>query len=182
MTGREGVYGYTGRAVHGVHPPGVPLLVHAHRRDQGRHRRLRRLAGSAECASGSADTVEKYGAETGLEVGYENNELAFGLPNGIGPEVTAMKEAGVDFVMGCLDLNGMKTLAQELERQGMADVPMFHPNTYDAAFVAEAGEAVRGRLRRGHVPGVRGRPRRAASWPSSRSGWARPARRSASWR
>ena len=91
---------------------------------------------SKECAQGGADAVELYSDETGQTVGYTNDDLAFGLPNGIGPEVTAMKDAGVDFVIGCLDLNGMKTLAQELERKGMGDVPMLHPNTYDQAFVA----------------------------------------------
>jgi ABC-type branched-subunit amino acid transport system substrate-binding protein len=101
---------------------------------------------SADCATGGAETIEKYGEDTGLELGYTNNDLAFGLPNGIGPEVTAMKEAGVDFIAGCLDLNGMKTLAQELERQGMGDVPMYHPNTYDAAFVREAGDLFEGDL------------------------------------
>ena len=108
---------------------------------------------SKECAEGTAEAVEKYGAETGLKVGYTNSELAFGLTNGVGPEVTAMKDAGVDFVMGCLDLNGMKTIAQELERQGMADVKMFHPNTYDESFVAEAGE-----LFEGDIVGVTFRP------------------------
>lgn len=101
---------------------------------------------SADCATGGADTIERYGEDTGLELGYTNNDLAFGLPNGIGPEVTAMKDAGVDFISGCLDLNGMKTLAQELERQGMGDVPMYHPNTYDAAFVREAGDLFEGDL------------------------------------
>jgi ABC-type branched-subunit amino acid transport system substrate-binding protein len=108
---------------------------------------------SAECASGAADAVAEYSDETGQEVGYTNNDLAFGLPNGIGPEVTAMKEAGVDYIMGCLDLNGMKALAQELERQGMGDVPMYHPNTYDQAFVEEAGE-----LFEGDIVGVSFRP------------------------
>jgi ABC-type branched-subunit amino acid transport system substrate-binding protein len=144
MTGREGVFGYTGvlctactrRA--GLYPVTLAGATKVAALGYGVS------PASAECASGSADTVEQYGAETGLEVAYENNELAFGLPNGIGPEVTAMKDAGVDFVMGCLDLNGMQTLAQEMERQGMADVPMFHPNTYDAAFVAEAGELFEG--------------------------------------
>jgi hypothetical protein len=101
---------------------------------------------SADCATGGADSIDLYGGDTGLELGYTNNDLAFGLPNGIGPEVTAMKDAGVDFVVGCLDLNGMKTLAQELERQGMGDVPMYHPNTYDAAFVQEAGDLFEGDL------------------------------------
>ena len=101
-------------------------------------------ANSKEAAQGAADAVELYGDETGQTVGYTNDDLAFGLPNGIGPEVTAMKDAGVDFIIGSLDLNGMKTLAQELERQGMGDVPMLHPNTYDQAFVAEAGDLFEG--------------------------------------
>jgi ABC-type branched-subunit amino acid transport system substrate-binding protein len=108
---------------------------------------------SAECARGAADSVELYADETGQEVGYVNDDLAFGLPNGIGPEVSAMKDAGVDFIIGCVDLNGMKTLAQELQRQGMGDVPMYHPNTYDAEFVKEAGD-----LFEGDIVGVGFRP------------------------
>ena len=47
---------------------------------------------------------------------------------------------GVDFVASCLDLNGMKKIAEELERQGVRDqITLQHPNTYDAGFVAEAG-------------------------------------------
>ena len=99
---------------------------------------------SKECANATAATFERYGSEVGAEVVYTNDDLGFGLPNGIGPEVTAMQDAGVDLVLGCLDLNGMKTLAQELERQGMGEVPMFHPNTYDEAFVAAAGDLFEG--------------------------------------
>jgi ABC-type branched-subunit amino acid transport system substrate-binding protein len=51
-----------------------------------------------------------------------------------------MKDAGVDFISTCIDLNGMKTLAQELDRQGMGDVTLYHPNTYNQQFVADAGE------------------------------------------
>jgi ABC-type branched-subunit amino acid transport system substrate-binding protein len=101
-------------------------------------------ASSSDCAAGAADSVERYGPDSGQVLGYTNDDLAFGLPNGIGPEVTAMKKAGVDFVIGCLDLNGMKTLAQELERQGMEEVVMFHPNTYDESFVGEAGDLFEG--------------------------------------
>jgi len=113
---------------------------------------------SAECARGTADAVEKYGAEQGMEVAYTNDEMAFGLPNGVGPEVTAMKDAGVDFIYGCLDLNGMQTIAQELDRQGMSDVHMFHPNTYDEEFVAEAGQ-----LFEGDIVGVTFRPFEASA-------------------
>ena len=94
---------------------------------------------SKDCANAVAASIDRYGDALGLEVAYANDSLALGLPNGIAPEVTAMKRAGVDFISLCLDLNGAKTLAQELARQGMGDVPMFHPNSYDHRFVAEAG-------------------------------------------
>jgi hypothetical protein len=97
------------------------------------------------CAQSQAASIQKYSNNIGgAEVAYTNDGLAFGLPNGIGPEVTAMKQAGVDLIMGCLDLNGMKTLAQELKRQGMGDVPMYHTNTYDQGFVAAAGDLFEG--------------------------------------
>jgi hypothetical protein len=153
MTGRNSIFGYTGvlctsctnRSL--VYPATVAGATTVATLGYGVS------PNSKECAEGTADAVEKYGAETGLKVGYTNPDMAFGLPNGVGPEVTAMKNAGVDFVMGCLDLNGMKTIAQELERQGMADVKMFHPNTYDADFVAEAGD-----LFEGDIVGVTFRP------------------------
>jgi hypothetical protein len=90
------------------------------------------------CAQADADSIEMYSDEIGAESVYVNDDLDFGLPNGIAPEVTAMKDADVDFIATCLDLNGVKTLAQELDRQGMGDVPVYHPNTYNQQFVAEA--------------------------------------------
>jgi len=63
--------------------------------------------------------------------------MAYGLPNGAGPEVTEMKNAGVDMVFGCFDLNTTKTIAQEMQRQDMGDVPIVHRNSYDAKFVAD---------------------------------------------
>jgi ABC-type branched-subunit amino acid transport system substrate-binding protein len=99
---------------------------------------------SQRCAQSAATSVDHYGSDVGAESAYLNDDLAFGLPNGVGPEVTAMRDAGVDLVVGCLDLNGMKSVAQELERQGMGDVPMYHLNTYDQAFVREAGDLFEG--------------------------------------
>ena len=56
-----------------------------------------------------------------------------------------MKQAGVDLVAACLDLNGMKTLAQELQRQGIKDkVTLYHPNSYDQGFVKSAGQLFEG--------------------------------------
>jgi hypothetical protein len=94
---------------------------------------------SKQAAGSSRLSIEEYSDDIGgTEVGYFNDNIAFGMPNGIGPEVTAMKDADVDFIVAAIDLNGMKTLAQELERQGMGDVKMLHANTYDQRFVKEA--------------------------------------------
>jgi hypothetical protein len=105
-------------------------------------------ANSRECADSTAKSIDKYSAELGgAHTVYSNDHLDFGLPNGLGPEVTAMKNAGVDFIYGCLDLNGMKSLAQELERQGMRQsVKMLHANTYDQKFVQDAGDLFVGDL------------------------------------
>ena len=99
---------------------------------------------SKVCTNGVAESLDMYAGDTGVEVAYVNDDLDYGLPNGIGPEVSAMKDAGVDFVATCIDLNGMKSLAQELERQGMGDVVLYHPNTYNQQFVTEAGDLFEG--------------------------------------
>jgi hypothetical protein len=43
-----------------------------------------------------------------------------------------------------MDLNGTKTLAQELARQGMSHVVVLTANTYDQKFVADAGGVFNG--------------------------------------
>jgi Periplasmic binding protein len=90
------------------------------------------------CAQADGQSIDMYGDHIDAESVYVNDSLDYGLPNGVGPEVSAMKDAGVDFIATCLDLNGVKTLAQELDRQGMGDVPVYHPNTYNQQFVADA--------------------------------------------
>jgi ABC-type branched-subunit amino acid transport system substrate-binding protein len=102
---------------------------------------------SKDCADGVKASFEKYGSNVGgAKVVYENAGLSFGLPNGIAPEVSAMKAAGVQMIIGCLDLNAMKTLAQELKRQNMSNVTLVHPNTYDQKFVEDAGDLFEGGL------------------------------------
>ncbi len=103
---------------------------------------------SKECAESTAKSVEKYSADIGgAHAVHVNDNLDFGLANGLGPEVTAMKQAGADFIYGCLDLNGMKSLAQELERQGLRQsVKLLHANTYDQKFIQDAGDLFVGDL------------------------------------
>ncbi len=99
---------------------------------------------SKRCVTATADGVEKYSSDIGADVAYTNDNITFGLPNGIGPEVSAMRDAGVDFIATCIDLNGMKTLGDELQRQGMDNVTLYHPNTYDQQFVTDAGALFEG--------------------------------------
>jgi len=100
---------------------------------------------SKVCAQMVAESFRRHEDTFGVEMVYEKDDLQYGLPNGIGPEVTAMKELGVDFISTCIDLNGMKSLAQELARQGMADdVVLYHPNSYDHTFIEEGGELFEG--------------------------------------
>jgi hypothetical protein len=92
-----------------------------------------------QCTKSLSDSVEKYSADIGdAKVVYFNDGLPYGLSNGVGPEVTAMKAAGVDFIATCTDLNAMKTIAQELHRQGMDSVTLSHPNSYDQSFIDAA--------------------------------------------
>ena len=100
---------------------------------------------SKDCVAGHNAALEEWGEDAGLELGYSNDDLAFGLPNGIGPEVTAMKEAGVDFVLTCFDQNSALTLEEELERQGMGDVPTVLPNAYaDKPFIEANADLLEG--------------------------------------
>ena len=95
-----------------------------------------------------------------------------GFKGSVGTVVTAMKQAGVEVVATCMDLNGMKTLAEELHRQGMDDVVLLHPNTYNQQFVADAGD-----LFEGDYVSVQYRPYEAESEGTSLedylSGWRR---------
>ena len=103
-------------------------------------------ANSKVCAQAFGDSVDRYGPELGIAMATDfgvagvKDDMAYGLPNGVGPEVTQMVDAGVDFIVTCMDLNAMLKLAQELERQGVRDqIKMLHPNSYNAEFVADAG-------------------------------------------
>ena len=115
--------------------------------------------GSKDQVASWVASIEKWGDDAGLELGYSNDELAFGLPNGLGPEVTAMKEAGVDFVATGLDQNGSLTLSQEMERQGLGDVPMLVPQGYaDTEFVSENADLLEGDLMQTYVRPIEADP------------------------
>jgi hypothetical protein len=144
MAGRENIFGHTAPPCIDCTARSLPYAVQVAEGSRVASLGYGVTENSKVCAQSTANSVERYGDEFGAEMVYLNDTLAFGLPNGIAPEVTAMQQQDVDFIATCLDLNGMKTLAQELHRQGMDDVVLYHPNTYDQEFVAEAGDLFEG--------------------------------------
>lgn len=100
---------------------------------------------SKDCVTGTEASFEKWGGPLGIEAAYVNDDLPYGLPNGLGPEVSAMKRAGVDFIITCMDQNSVLVLEQELERQGMGDTLLTLPNAYgDEAYLTENAELLEG--------------------------------------
>jgi hypothetical protein len=73
---------------------------------------------SKQCVKAQDASIERYSGDSGVQVAYSNDDLQFGLPNGIAPEVTAMQRAGVQLILTCLDQRAVGTLEQELQRQG----------------------------------------------------------------
>jgi len=91
---------------------------------------------SKDCVAGQKASYDTWGGPLGIEAVYVNDDLPFGLANGVGPEVSAMQRAGVDFIQTCMDQNSVLVLEEELERQGMGDVPIVLPNAYgDEAYL-----------------------------------------------
>ena len=101
---------------------------------------------SKECVANNEAAFAKWGPEVGVEFVYKNDTLPFGFPNGLGPEVTAMKDLGVDFIVTCVDQNSVVTLEQELERQGIgSDVTVVLPQGYgDSEFLESNADLLEG--------------------------------------
>ena len=109
---------------------------------------------SKDCVNRTEADFATYGPGAGVEFVYKNDDLPFGFPNGLGPEVTAMKEAGVDFITTCIDQSSVLILEQELERQGMGDVVVALPQGYSDTEFVSANAA----LLEGDIMGVPYRP------------------------
>jgi ABC-type branched-subunit amino acid transport system substrate-binding protein len=86
----------------------------------------------------------------GISIVYTNKSLPFGLANGVGPEVTAMKNAGVDFVFTCLEAGGMKKVAEEMQRQDLK-APMFTSAQFETEFVANNASLFEGAIQMVHL-------------------------------
>jgi ABC-type branched-subunit amino acid transport system substrate-binding protein len=102
---------------------------------------------SKDCATRAEQEFTTWGPDAGIEFAYKNDDLPFGLPNGLGPEVTAMLDAGVDYITLCVDQNSALVLAQELARQGAGDVTIVLPQGYgDTGFLTANADVLEGDL------------------------------------
>lgn len=90
---------------------------------------------SKQCAQGDKASFERYPV---AEVAYVDSEVPFGETN-LSVQVQKMKEAGVDFVVTCMDTNGVTTLAKEMQKQGL-NATQFLQNAYDPEFIEKFGD------------------------------------------
>ncbi len=90
---------------------------------------------SKDCAKGIKDSFELYPS---AKVGFYSDSLSFGTTD-FSVEVGQMKKAGVDFIMTCMDTNGVLAIAKEARKQSL-DAIQYLPNGYDQAFMQANGQ------------------------------------------
>jgi ABC-type branched-subunit amino acid transport system substrate-binding protein len=99
---------------------------------------------SADCAETVKASFDTWGDATDAEIAYYDTSLAFGDKN-LSVQVSKMKDAGVDFVVTCMDTNGVVTLATEMDKQGLG-AKQYLPNGYDHEFVKQYGDLFEGSI------------------------------------
>ena len=87
------------------------------------------MSQSAQCADGIKNSFDKFGSIVGAQVAFTDQSLSYGVAD-LSVQVSKMKDAGVDFVLTCMDTNGVVTLAKEMKKQGLK-APQVLPNGYD---------------------------------------------------
>jgi hypothetical protein len=94
---------------------------------------------SQDACKGTEDSFAKYGT---AKVVFKDTSLAFGNPD-YSPQVAQMVNAKVDYVVTCIDANGVVSLSQEMQKQGLKAVQLF-PNAYNAAYVQKNAQFLNG--------------------------------------
>jgi branched-chain amino acid transport system substrate-binding protein len=102
---------------------------------------------SKQCVAAQDASIKKYSKSSGVTVAYSNDGLAYGLPNGIAPEVSAIRDQHVDLILTCLDQRAVRTIEQELQRQGLDKVKILLPRAIgDPTLLQGAGSLFEGDL------------------------------------
>jgi ABC-type branched-subunit amino acid transport system substrate-binding protein len=81
---------------------------------------------SQDCAKGQEAGYQKYG----IPVGYKDTSLSFGFTD-LSTDVQAIKNAGVNFVSTCMDVNGNINIGKFLKQAGVNGVTVYSPEGYD---------------------------------------------------
>jgi branched-chain amino acid transport system substrate-binding protein len=89
---------------------------------------------SKECAEG---VIASFGKWPTAEVGFQDLALSYGVTD-FSVQVGKMREAGVDLVTTCMDLNGVTSLAREIDKQQL-DAVQYMPNGYNDDLVTQFG-------------------------------------------
>lgn len=99
---------------------------------------------SRSCADGMTKSFDKYGPAVGASVAFADKALQYGEKN-FATQVSAMKDAGVQLVLTCMDTNAVIALAQEMKTQEL-DAKQMLPNGYDEDLLAEYGDLLEGSM------------------------------------
>jgi len=101
-------------------------------------------AQSAACAAGQRKSYERFGADAGVELAFEDSSLGFGFtPGTLDGDIRAMRDRGVQFLGTCIDGAGSGRLGEAIERAGL-DIVQYLPNAYDQDIVEEFGDVLEG--------------------------------------
>ena len=97
-----------------------------------------------QCATGVKNSFDKYGKDADAQLVFEDKSISFGVAS-LAPQVSKMKQAGVDLVTTCMDTNGVVTLAKEMKKQGL-DAIQYLPDAYDHTFIKSYGDLFEGSI------------------------------------
>jgi ABC-type branched-subunit amino acid transport system substrate-binding protein len=95
---------------------------------------------SKQCADGAKASFEKFTPD--IEVGFFDKNIQYAQAD-LSAQVSAMKDAGVEFVTTCMDQRETLILAKEMDKQGLNAVQNL-PNGYDAEFVKDNAQYFEG--------------------------------------
>jgi ABC-type branched-subunit amino acid transport system substrate-binding protein len=94
---------------------------------------------SKGCAEGLENSFKKYPV---AKVVFSDKSISFGNPD-YSAQVAQMKDAGVDYVITCIDGGGVVNLSREMKKQGL-DAVQILANGYNHSFVKENADFLDG--------------------------------------
>lgn len=97
---------------------------------------------SANCATGVERSFERYAESGSAEVLFSDKSLAYGTTD-LSVQVAQMRDADVDLVIACMDLQGVVTLAREMNRQSV-DAVQYVLDGYDHELLSEFEDLFQG--------------------------------------